>query len=96
MFSTDVLACTSRMLFVAVTPFSPVPGTLLDASSTSRCIPIIDHRRVSAYDAVRASQEDDFELLAMPRASEASTRRTCSASRDVSHPNSSSTQLRPG
>lgn len=74
MFSADTLASTSRMLFVAVMPFAPVPGTLLGTTSSAHG-PIIDHRRVSAYEAVRAVDEEEFELLSMPRASQESSYR---------------------
>ena len=70
----DIFAHTSRMLFIAVTPFAPVPGTLLD-SSTPAHVPLIDPRRVSAYEAVRACREEDFELISMPEASEGPSRR---------------------
>lgn len=75
MFSADFLTSTSRMLFVAATPFAPVPGTLLNAGALPTYSPLLGHRPVRAYEVVCASEDETFELLSMPRASEASNRR---------------------
>lgn len=67
MRSAEIFARTSHMLFVAVAPFAPIPGTILHTTSPTEVVVLLDRPTVSF-----TRVEDEFELLSLRSVSEQS------------------------